>query len=154
MPEGGRRPTCKGKAKGKGGKGKDGKGKTGKTFDAANIEADANEGAIMIGEEETWWLGAQYCLTRELPVSAAPASLLTARFSNSSAVRPVRLSNSFAVLADLDDVEAWPLPAVSSKCTTQTGDQPIPLLRQNLGYSDHQRLTLWTVNTPERQRSG
>ena len=69
----------KGKAKGKGGKGKDGKGK-GKTLDSANIEAATGEtGTVTLpSEEEMWWLGAQYCLTREavdegLCVPASPA---------------------------------------------------------------------------------
>ena len=84
-----------------------------------------------------WWLGAQYCLTREdSPTLAAacqwssseeaaaqpgypgaaplrfrtPAPRLPVRFCSPPAVRPTRLSNSFAVLADLNDEEAWPLP--------------------------------------------
>ena len=39
-----------------------------------------------------------------------PAPRLPVRFCSPPAVRPTCLSNSFAVLADLNDEEAWPLP--------------------------------------------
>jgi hypothetical protein len=105
----------KSKAKNKGAKGKDGKGKTGKTLDSANIADASAEGASAPTEEETWWFGAQYCITRELP------------FSNSLAVRPVHLSNSFAVLADLNDVEAWPLPGDQCKSNSPGVSSKAPI---------------------------
>ena len=42
--------------------------------------------------------------------SRTSAPRLPVRFCNTPAVRPTCLSNSFAVLADFNDEEAWPLP--------------------------------------------
>ena len=91
--------------KGKGaGKGK-GKGK-GKALDYVDADSEAQHAASAATEDAGWWLGAQYSLEREMPGQPAPPvppghrPRRQVRFSNPLAVRPVSLSNSFAVLAD------------------------------------------------------